>query len=112
MKAKLFIATLCAFSSLTVLAQTSQATRQGAMGSSNDKGVQIQGNTDIKATQEEAAAVAAGVGNTAQNAAGTVKSGVQIQGNTTVKAKQKKTTAVAVGKHNKAANEAGVIEGK
>ena len=85
---------------------------QQTMRSSNAQGVQIQGNTDIKAKQENTAAVAVGQGNEAKNTAGAIKGGTQIQGNTKIKAEQKNTTAVAVGKDNKAANEAGVIGGK
>ena len=85
---------------------------QQTMRSSNPQGVQIQGNTDIKATQENTAAVATGQGNEAKNTAGAIKGGTQIQGNTKIKAEQKNTTAVAIGKDNKAANEAGVIGGK
>lgn len=79
--------------------------------SSNPQGVQIQGNTEIKASQENTAAVATGEGNTAKNTAGAIKGGTQIQGNTKIKASQKNTTAVASGKNNKASNEAGVIGG-
>ncbi|OHC61835.1 MAG: hypothetical protein A3H93_08910 [Rhodocyclales bacterium RIFCSPLOWO2_02_FULL_63_24] len=82
------------------------------MGSSNAQGVQIQGNTDIKAKQTNTTAVAVGQGNTAKNTAGAIKGGTQIQGNTKIKAEQKNATAVAVGKGNTAANEAGVIGGK
>lgn len=82
------------------------------MGSSNSQGVQIQGNTDIKAKQENATAVASGEGNVAKNTAGAIKGGTQIQGNTKIKADQKKTTAVAQGKNNAAENTAGQIGGK
>ncbi|MDK9702029.1 MAG: hypothetical protein OEL20_02745 [Sulfuritalea sp.] len=85
---------------------------QQTMRSSNPQGVQIQGNTDIKAKQESTAAVAVGQGNEAKNTAGAIKGGTQIQGTTTIKSEQKRATAVAVGKDNKAANEAGVIGGK
>jgi len=84
---------------------------QQAQRSSNPQGVQIQGNTEIKAKQENAAAVAVGEGNEAKNTAGAIKGGTQIQGNTKIHAKQKNTTAVAVGKNNKASNEAGVVGG-
>lgn len=85
---------------------------QQAQRSSNPQGVQIQGNTEIKAKQENVTAVAVGEGNTAKNTAGAIKGGTQIQGNTKIKAEQKNATAVAVGKNNKAANEAGVIGGQ
>lgn len=85
---------------------------QQAQRSSNPQGVQIQGNTTIKAEQANTTAVAVGEGNTAKNTAGAIKGGTQIQGNTTIDAKQKNATAVAVGKNNTAANEAGVIGGK
>jgi len=85
---------------------------QQAQRSSNAQGVQIQGNTEIKADQKNVTAVAVGEGNTAKNTAGAIKGGTQIQGNTKIKASQKNATAVAVGKGNKAANEAGVIGGQ
>ncbi|CAB1367384.1 hypothetical protein [Denitratisoma oestradiolicum] len=85
---------------------------QQAQRSSNPQGVQIQGNTEIKAKQENTAAVAVGEGNVAKNTAGAIKGGTQIQGNTKITASQKNTAAVAVGKNNTAANEAGVIGGK
>ena len=85
---------------------------QQAQRSSNPQGVQIQGNTEIKADQKNVTAVAVGEGNTAKNTAGAIKGGTQIQGNTKIKASQKNATAVAVGKNNTAANEAGVIGGK
>ena len=85
---------------------------QSVQRSSNPQGVQIQGNTDIKAKQENTTAVAVGEGNTAKNTAGAIKGGTQIQGNTKIKAEQKNATAVAVGKGNTAENQAGVIGGK
>ena len=94
-----------AFIATPVLAQQAQR-------SSNPEGVQIQGNTEIKAKQENVTAVAQGEGNTAKNTAGAIKGGTQIQGNTKIKASQKNATAVAQGKNNTAANEAGVIGGK
>lgn len=84
---------------------------QQAQRSSNPTGVQIQGNTEIKAKQENAAAIAQGEGNEAKNTAGAIKGGTQIQGNTKIKAEQKNVTAIATGKNNKASNEAGVIGG-
>lgn len=89
----------------------SPALAQQTQRSSNPQGVQIQGNTEIKAKQENTAAVASGEGNTAKNTAGAIKGGTQIQGNTKINASQKNTAAVAVGKNNKASNEAGVIGG-
>lgn len=88
------------------------AMAQQSQRSSNPQGVQIQGNTEIKASQANTTAVAVGEGNEAKNTAGAIKGGTQIQGNTKITASQKNTTAVAVGKNNKAANEAGVIGGK
>lgn len=85
---------------------------QKVQRSSNPQGVQIQGNTEIKAEQENAAAIAVGEGNKAQNSAGAIKAGTQIQGNTTIKAKQKNAVAIAAGKNNKASNDAGVIGGQ
>jgi hypothetical protein len=84
---------------------------KGSMGMGNQNGVQIQGNTDIKAGQENANATAIGKGNEARNSAGVIKGGTQIQGNTKINAQTKNTSAVAIGKGNKASNEAGVIGG-
>ena len=80
--------------------------------SSNPQGVQIDGNADIKATQEGSAAVAQGEGNTAKSSAGAIKSGTQIQGDTKIQASQKNSTAVATGKGNTAENQVGMIGGK
>lgn len=80
--------------------------------SSSPQGVQILGNTELKAQQENAAAAASGEANAARNTGGAVPGGTQIQGNTRVKAEQKNVKATAAGKHNAAANEAGVIGGK
>ena len=85
---------------------------QPVMRSSSPSGVQIQGNTDIKAKQDDAAAVAVGQSNEAKNTAGAITGGTQIQGSTNIKVEQKNARAVAVGKDNKAANEAGTIGGK
>jgi hypothetical protein len=109
---RILVALLATAFSTGVFAQASQASPKGAMGSSNAQGVQIQGNTEIKASQQGVAAVAVGEGNTAKNTAGAIKGGTQIQGNTKISASQKGATAVAVGKNNTAANEAGVIGGK
>lgn len=84
---------------------------QQSMRSSNPQGVQIQGNTEIKAAQQGTAAVSVGEGNTAKNTAGAIKGGTQIQGNTKITAKQQNATAVAVGKNNAATNAAGQIGG-
>ncbi len=85
---------------------------QPVLRSSSPMGIQIQGNADIRAKQEDAAAVAVGQGNEARNTAGAIAGGVSIQGNTNIKAEQKSAKAVAVGKDNKATNEAGTIGGK
>jgi len=85
---------------------------QQTQRSSNPQGVQIQGDTTIKAKNENVAAVAVGEGNEAKNTTGAIKGGTQIQGKTNINASQKNAAAVAVGKNNTAANEAGVIGGK
>lgn len=85
---------------------------QQTIRSSSPQGVQIQGNTDIRAKQEDAAAVAVGQDNEAKNTVSAIKGGTQIQGNTNIKSEQKNVKAVAVGKDNKATNEAGVVGGK
>jgi len=109
---RLLIALIATVCSTGAFAQASQASPKGAMSSPNAQGVQIQGNTEIKAKQENASAVAVGEGNVAKNTAGAIKGGTQIQGNTKIDAKQKNATAVAQGKNNTAANEVGVIGGK
>jgi hypothetical protein len=97
---------------LTAVLSTAAFAQSKTQVSSNPQGVQIQGNTEIKADQKNVTAVAVGEGNTAKNTAGAIKGGTQIQGNTKIKASQKNATAVAVGKNNTAVNEAGVIGGK
>ena len=85
------------------------ALAQKSQSSTNAQGVQIQGNTEIKAKQENASAVAQGEGNTAKNTAGAIRGGTQIQGNTKIKAAQKNVTAVVSGRSNSAGNDAGTI---
>jgi hypothetical protein len=106
------VALASAVISTAAFGQASQAGPKGSMSSPNAQGVQIQGNTDIKAENKNVAAVAIGEGNTAKNTTGAIKGGTQIQGNTNIKAKQTNAAAVAIGKNNTAANEAGVIGGK
>ena len=112
MRTHIALIALTAVLSSGAFAQQAASKPGASMGSSNAQGVQIQGNTDIKAKQENTTAVAVGEGNTAKNTAGAIKGGTQIQGNTKIKASQKNATAVAQGKGNTAANEAGVIGGK
>lgn len=98
--------------SASVSGRNAQSGAKGGQRSSNANNVQIQGNTEIKAGQENASAIAKGEGNEARNAAGAIKGGTQIQGNTKINASQKNTHAKAEGKGNKASNEAGVIGGE
>ena len=105
MRKYVLVALLSAFASGAAFGQAAQR-------STNPQGVQIQGNTDIKADQTNATAVASGENNVAQNAAGAIKAGTQIQGNTKIQASQKSATAVASGKNNTATNDVGVIGGK
>lgn len=86
--------------------------QQSQQRSSNPDGVQIQGNTEIKANQKDVNAVAEGEGNTATNVAGGIKGTTQIQGNTKITASQKNANAAASGKDNRASNEVGVIGGQ
>lgn len=101
---------------LTLLAVTAfvaaPAFAQQSQRSSNPEGVQIQGKTEINASQKDVAAIAVGKDNVAKNTAGAIKGGTQIQGDTKITASQKRATAIAVGKGNEASNEAGVIGGK
>jgi len=98
--------------STAAFGQASQAGPRGGMSSPNANGVQIQGNTNIKASNQGVTAIASGQGNEAKNTTGAIKGGTQIQGNTNINASQKGAAAVASGKGNTAANEAGVIGGK
>lgn len=99
-----------AFVASPAFAQQAQGSNKGIQASGQG-GVQIQGNTNINAQQQNTAAVAVGEGNTAKNTAGAIKGNTQIQGNTNINASQKNTAAIAAGKNNKASNEAGVIGG-
>ncbi len=109
---KTLLVSLLSVASFAVFGQAVSAQPSAVQGSSSTKGVQIQGNTEIKADQKDVAAVSSGEGNTAKNTAGAIKGGAQIQGNTKIKAKQQNANAVASGKGNAVANEAGVIGGK
>lgn len=108
MRTQLAIVTLVS----AVFASTAFSQVQGDRGGVQAGGqTQIKGNTEIKAKQENAAAIAEGEGNTAKNVAGAVKGSTQIKGNTKIKAEQKNVKAIAKGKNNKASNEAGVVGG-
>lgn len=96
---------------VSAVLSTAAFAQTNAGGQQKGAQTQIQGNTEIKAKQENTAAVAIGEGNTAKNTAGAIKGSTQIKGNTKIKAEQKNTAAVAIGKNNKASNEAGVIGG-
>lgn len=96
----------------SVVVVSAPAFAQTAQRSSNPDGVQIKGNTEIKADQKNVTAVAQGDGTTAKNTVGAIKGGTSIQGNTKITATQKNATAVATGKNTAATNEAGVIGGK
>lgn len=85
---------------------------QQTQRSSNPEGVQIKGNTDIKAKNKNTTAMSIGSDNTAAITTGAIKGGTTIKGNTTIKAEQTNSTAMAIGKGNTAVNEAGVIGGK
>ena len=67
--------------------------------SSSPNGVQIQGNTALGTNVQTVNTSAAGVGNNADAAVGTVRGGTRIQGNTTVNttARSVNTTAAGVG---------------
>lgn len=85
---------------------------QQAQRSSNPEGVQIKGNTDIKAKNTNTTAMAIGDNTHAAITTGVIKGGTTIKGNTTIKAQQTNSTAMAIGKNTSAVNEAGVIGGK
>lgn len=83
------------------------------MRSSSPTGIQVIGSAHLAATQEDAAAVSIGSGNTARNATATVSgSSTSVRGDTVIKATQKKASAMTYGHNNAAANEAGNIGGK
>ena len=110
MRKSLFVISMLAASTLAF----AQAGVQAAPGSvqATAGGVNIQGNTNIKADAENVNAVAVGKGNTAKNAVGAIKGGTNIKGNTNINAKAKNVNPVAVGKGNTATNDVGVIGGK
>lgn len=103
---------LLTMASFAAMGQATQSDNKGVISSPRATGVQIQGNTEIKAEQKDVNAVVSGENNTAKNAAGTIKGGTQIQGNTKIKAKQHGANAAATGKNNSSANESGAIGGK
>ena len=110
MRTQIAIIALATVFSTAAFGQAVQAGKDGVQA--NSGGVNIKGNTEIKADQKNVTAVAVGEGNTAKNTAGAIKGDTKVKGNTKIKASQKNATAVAVGKNNTAANEAGVIGGK
>lgn len=97
---------------LALIAISPQVWSQQIERSSHPQGVQIQGNTEFRAQQEQSTSVAAGEANVVKNTASAIKGGTQIQGNTKVQAVQNNAKATAVGKNNAAGNEVGVIGGK
>jgi hypothetical protein len=105
---KILIVALAALSAPAAYAQLPE----GVQRSSSPQGVQIQGDTAVKANATNVTAVAAGKDNTARNTAGAVNNGVQIQGNTKINATAKNVNAVAVGQKNKADNTVGAIGGQ
>ncbi|WIM04915.1 MAG: hypothetical protein OHM77_09410 [Candidatus Nitricoxidivorans perseverans] len=84
----------------------------GVQRSSSPRGVQIQGDTDIKASAQNVNAIAVGDDNAAANAAGAVKGDINIKGNTRINATVREANAIAVGKGNKADNTVGTVGGK
>lgn len=82
--------------------------------SSHPQGMQVHGNADVRATQQQSApsAVAVGTANTARSTSGSIRGSTSIQGNTRIKAEQSNATAASVGRDNTASNQAGVIGGK
>lgn len=109
MRKSLVVLSMLAFSGLSFAQLSGQVSDKGAQGTIS--GVNIQGNTDIKASGENVNAVAVGKNNRAKNTIGGIKGGSNIQGNTKIHAHGKNVNAVAVGKGNKAENEIGVVGG-
>ena len=100
------------FALLTTAVLVSAAyAQQPILRSSNPGGIQVIGNTELRAEQQAVSAVAVGAGNEAKNSAAAIKGNVQIQGNTTIKAEQKNVRAMSVGQKNQSSNEAGTIGG-
>jgi len=60
---------------VTALVSVSFSASAQTMRSSNDKGVQIQGKTQIDAEQKDVTAIAVGKDNVAKNTAGAIKGG-------------------------------------
>ena len=110
MRKSIFVITMMAASTLAFAQTAVQATPGSVQATSG--GVNIQGNTNIKANAENVNAVAVGKDNTAKNAVGAIKGGTNIKGNTNIKANAKNVNAVAVGKGNTATNDVGTIGGK
>ena len=110
MRKSLFAAVIMAASTVAFAQAGIQADPSSVQATSG--GVNIQGNTNIKANAENVNAVAVGQNNTAKNAVGAIKGGTNIKGNTNIKANAKNVNAVAVGKGNTATNDVGVIGGK
>lgn len=95
-----------------LLAATFTVAAQDVIRSSSPRGMQVQGNTELRVSQDSAVAVSVGQANVARNTAAALREGVQIQGKTSIKVEQSNTKATAVGKNNAAGNEVGVIGGK
>lgn len=62
------------------------------------QGVDIKGNTELKAKQEDVTASAKGKGSVAKNQASVIEAGVSIRGNTKIEGSQAKTTATSGGR--------------
>ena len=110
MRKSLFVVAMMAASTVAFAQAGVQVAPDSVQATSG--GVNIQGNTNIKANADNVNAVAVGEGNTAKNAVGAIKGGTNIKGNTNIKANAKNVNAVAVGKGNTATNDVGTIGGK
>jgi hypothetical protein len=90
-------------------ARTSETPNRQSQGSSNDHGVQIQGNTNMNVTAGDVNTIAQGKGNKAGASVGSIHGGTQIQGNTTMNVNAHNVNTVAAGKGNTACSQVGSI---
>ena len=95
--------------SVAVIGTAAAQSKGGVISSTNDKGVQIQGNTDINASGKNINTTAVGQNNTAESSVGAIGGGTQIQGNTKINASAENVNTTAVGQGNTAKANIGTI---
>ncbi|MEY2631576.1 MAG: hypothetical protein RIR00_230 [Pseudomonadota bacterium] len=104
----LLIISLLTLSGLSLAQEDEMTIRRSTLPS----GLQITGQTEMRATSVNSTAVASGVDNAARNTAGAIKGNTQIQGNTTINATQRNSVAVSSGRGSSSVNETGAIGGQ